>query len=38
VVLLVEANLVSRPPQLASVYAWLCRRDLLQQLLEVTIR
>jgi hypothetical protein len=38
VVLLVEANLVGRPPQLAVVYAWLCCRDLPRQLLEVTIR
>jgi hypothetical protein len=28
-VLLIKANLVGRPPQLATVYAWLCRRDLL---------
>jgi hypothetical protein len=27
-VLLVEANLVGRPPQPGAVYAWLCCRDL----------
>jgi hypothetical protein len=27
VVLLVEANLVGRPPQLGAIYSWLCRRD-----------
>jgi hypothetical protein len=37
-VLLIEANLVGRPPQPGVVYAWLCHRDLLRQLLEVTIR
>jgi hypothetical protein len=38
VVLLVEANLVGRPPQPRAVYAWLCRCDLSRQLLEVAIR
>jgi hypothetical protein len=37
-VLLVEANLVGRPPQPGVVYAWLCHHDLSRQLLEVKVR
>jgi hypothetical protein len=37
-VLLIEADLVRRPPQPRAVYAWLCRCDLSRQLLEVAIR
>jgi hypothetical protein len=37
-VLLVESDLVGRPPHPGAVYAWLCCRDLLRQLLEVVIR
>jgi hypothetical protein len=36
-VLLIEADLVGRPPQPGTIYAWLCCRDLPQQLLEVAI-
>jgi hypothetical protein len=36
-VLLIEAKLVGGPLQPRAVYAWLCCRDLPQQLLEVTI-
>jgi hypothetical protein len=37
-VLLVEADLVGRPPQPRAVYAWLCYRDLPRQFLKVAIR
>jgi hypothetical protein len=37
-VLLVEADLVGRPPQPMAIYAWLRCRGLPRQLLEVTIR
>jgi hypothetical protein len=38
IIFLVEADLASRPLQSVAVDAWLCRCDLLRQLLEVTIR
>jgi hypothetical protein len=37
-IFLIEAELVGRPLQPGAVGAWLCCRDLMRQLLEVTIR
>jgi hypothetical protein len=37
-VLLVEADLVGRPPEPVVVHALLCCRDISRQLLEVAIR
>jgi hypothetical protein len=37
-IFLIEVKLVGGPLQSGAVGAWLCCRDLSQQLLEVTIR